>query len=623
MLSCSLLAIMITALSGFSGPRFLHDGPDPLAHWILNSHNIEGNQLKARLGPNAQFTGSPKVDAGPPAESVSFDGGKFHGVVAEEFSLVKQYLPTKAMTVEAWVSIHEPEPWGGILGVIQDNGNDEKGWILGYDDKSFYFGLSTRGADDGNGKMSYLKGKSRYECNRLYHVVAVYDGQLMQLYVNGKLDSETKEQSGDILYPETAPLVIGAYRDQDEFNPLQGRIKEVALFDLAAKEKWVTKQFQNQAELTAHNSPVPAKKLEFAVKPFLQYGTESGMTVVWETTVETRGTLFWGEVSACRNQVAQESNGFIHEIRIEGLKPDTQYFYRVKSEAGNEAIDSEASTFQTACGKGRPIAFAVISDTQDNPVVAGKLSELAWAQRPQFVILPGDLVGSGRKKSDWVEEFFPSLNPLISRVPLYSVLGNHEENAEHYFNYMALPKPEYYYSFTYGDAEFFMIDSNRNVDPGSEQYKWLDQALSKSTATWKFASHHHPPFSSDEDDYGDLWKTNRGTQGDERIRQLVPLYEKHGVDIVWTGHIHSYERTWPLRRKRSVEVGGTIYMITGGGGGSLETPGPYRPFFQNIVRRGHHYVMVHINGETLELRSFDLDDRLFDTVKIQKSRASE
>ncbi len=60
-------------------------------------------------------------------------------------------------------------------------------------------------------------------------------------------------------------------------------------------------------------------------------------------------------------------------------------------------------------------------------------------------------------------------------------------------------------------------------------------------------------------------------------------------------------------------------MITGGGGGGLETPGPSRPFFQNNVRRGHHYVMVAINGNVLELKAFGLDDKLFDTMKIQKN----
>ncbi len=146
------------------------------------------------------------------------------------------------------------------------------------------------------------------------------------------------------------------------------------------------------------------------------------------------------------------------------------------------------------------------------------------------------------------------------------------------------------------------------------------RALAKSTATWKFVCHHHPPYSSDEDDFGNLWKTNKSTRGDLRVRELAQLYDKHGVDMVWNGHIHSYERTWPLKADEVVEHNGTIYMITGGGGGHLETAGPFKPGFQNNVRHGHHYCIVAINGKVLEFKAFTLDDRLFDYMKIEKGR---
>ena len=68
----------------------------------------------------------------------------------------------------------------------------------------------------------------------------------------------------------------------------------------------------------------------------------------------------------------------------------------------------------------------------------------------------------------------------------------------------------------------------------------------------------------------------------------------------------------------SLDGRGTIYMITGGGGGGLETPGPYRPYFQHTVRRGHHYTMVMINGKQLQLKAYDLQDQLFDTVQLEK-----
>ena len=162
-----------------------------------------------------------------------------------------------------------------------------------------------------------------------------------------------------------------------------------------------------------------------------------------------------------------------------------------------------------------------------------------------------------------------------------------------------------------------MVDSNRNVGPGSEQYVWLKKRLASSKAKWKFVSYHHPSYTSDENDYGDMW-SGPSTHGDLRIRALMPLFDQYGVDIVWNGHIHSYERTWPLKGGKVVETGGTIYMITGGGGGGLETPGPVRAWFQTNVRGGPHWCYIAVNGGTLELKAFDLEGRLFDVLTLRK-----
>lgn len=598
-----------------------HDGPDPIGHWQFQSKAVEQQRLKARIGPDAEFTVEPKVLSDEFGDSVHFGGTKQFAAISNSIGAPQRFLPKQDMTVSAWVAIEEGVEWGGILGMLQDNGGAERGWILGYSMEQFYFGLASEGGNDaqGDGRLTYLKGKTRFEAGRYYHVAAVYDGQTMQLFVNGKLDAESTEQSGPILYPETAPFVLGAYKDDDEFYPLRGRLRDVALYDLAAKAEWVSQEFDHHRQLVKLASFVKPKAFEWEVRPFLQYGTQTGMTVVWRTTTESSGKLYWGETAECEQVIESAQRGFIHQVRIEELSPETQYFYRVETSAGeDETLVADTRTFQTAVQAETPFAFAVISDTQGNPGVSGPIAEMAWAGRPNFVLHPGDLVSTGNNARHWTDHFFSSMEPLISRVPLFPVLGNHEQNSQNYFDYMALPDPEYYYQFTYGNTDFFMLDTNRNVDPGSEQYVWIDKALADSKATWKIVCHHHPPYSSDENDYGNLWKTNKGTRGDLRVRQLVKLYEQHGVDIVWTGHIHSYERTWPVREGRAVNEGGTIYMVTGGGGGGLETPGPFRPFFQNNVRRGHHYNMVYVNGSVIELKAFDLEGTLFDYTKIEK-----
>ncbi len=611
---CLLLLTNITA-------TFAHDGPDPISHWDFSSKNIKGSALMARLGPDGQFSHPPQLYKDEAGEMAIFDGRAMECVIAGNFLTLKDTLPTKDFTVSAWVSITKPEEWGSIIGVVQDNAEFEKGWLVGYDQNNFYFGLSTKGADDGDGAMTYLKGQTKYELGMIYHVVAVYDGETMQLYVNGKLDGSSKAQSDEILYPESAPYVIGCYHDENEFHPMHGRIKEIALYDLAAKEKWIREEFEHQSSLTKLAAVDFRTEHKFIVKPYLQYGTRESMTVCWRNSGEFAGIVRWGETANCENESPTGTKAEFQQVKLEGLKPETQYFYMVETKDADEnPIASEVSTFQTASNPETPFSFAVISDTQHNPSVSGPIAEMAWAKRPNFMLHAGDLVDKGKMSDDWIDEFFASMHPLISRVPFYPVLGNHEQNAKNYFDYMALPDPEYYYQFSYGNTDFFMIDSNRKVDAESEQYKWLDEALAKSKATWKFVCHHHPPYSSDENDYGDLWKTNKSTRGDTRVRALVPLYDKHNVDIVWNGHIHSYERTWPLKENQATDKNGTIYMITGGGGGGLETPGPFKPFFQNNVQRGHHYLLVAINGGTLELKSYDFEDRLFDTLQIDKTK---
>ncbi len=612
------LLIISFFLGSQSVPTHAHEGPDPLSHWYVQSRYIKDKVLESRLGPNGQVIHTPRFVPDSSGDSLIFEGRNAQTILAKNKQEALPFLPKRAMTISAWFSIDTPQDWGGILGFLQDNGDHEKGWTLGYDQSNFYFALATTGVDDGDGFMTYFKSKTKYKVGKLYHVVAVFDGKTTELYVNGINDFSSDAQHGDILYPDEAIYTLGAYQDTNEFYPHHGRIREVKVYDHAAQAEWVAQEFAHHRMLASEEANPQEPFFELLVAPYLQYATETSMTVMWDTSATATSVVHYGETDACSKSVERNPSR-IHEVAIQDLKPNTQYFYRVESETpGGKRYESETATFRTAVDENTPYAFAVISDTQGNPDVSGQIANLAWQQRPSFVVHSGDLVSTGSDHNHWLSHFFPGMRPLINHVPFYPVLGNHEQNADHYYNYVSLPAPEYYYTFRYGNCQFFMLDTNQKVAPESEQYLWLDNALANSTAKWKFVCHHHPPYSSDENDYGKLWKTNQGTHGDLRARQLVPLYEKHGVDIVWNGHIHSYERTWRIRKGRAVEEGAPFYMITGGGGGGLETPAPTRPFFQNNVRRGHHYVMVHINGGTLELKSYTLNDRLFDHLKIKK-----
>lgn len=364
----------------------------------------------------------------------------------------------------------------------------------------------------------------------------------------------------------------------------------------------------------------------FLIKPYLQWSTKQSMTVLWETTSEATSVVEFGEAlpKAKEPNLSQKvdltDESLMHEVVLDNLKVETKYVYRVRSKfkSGKEIV-SPVSTFKTTVNDDSAFMFAFIGDTQQNdrtPWAWKKVAERVFAERPSFVVNAGDIVDVGSIKDQWVNEFFAPGNIVMSRYPMFTVIGNHEQDDDYYYQYMANPAPEYFYKFTYGNADFFMIDSNKDVSEGSEQYDWLEWQLARSTAKWKFVVHHHPPYSSEENDQGDTY-IGASTYTTKTIN-LVPLYEQYGVDFCLFGHTHVYERTWPILENRVNLKNGVVYINSGGAGGGLEDFDPTRSWFTQELQTGHHYTTFAIFDNTLVFKAIDHEGRLFDTFQMEK-----
>lgn len=362
----------------------------------------------------------------------------------------------------------------------------------------------------------------------------------------------------------------------------------------------------------------------FRVAPYLQFGTKHSMAILWETEEPATTRVEFGK-SRLGDELANLSQSkelpgmeMMHEVVLENLEPETKYFWRVISEfESGERLISEPSTFRTNVNDSTAFSFLLYGDSQTDTTAWGKVARLGWSERPNFAVLAGDLVDRGGNIDDWLVEFFPPANALMRRIPIYTALGNHEDDHPNYYRYMHNPPPEYYYTFTYGNAQFFVVDTNKPVTEGSEQYIWLEQELAKSTAPWKFVMHHHPPYSSEENDHGNSWtgSTSYGTHA----RNLVPLYEEYGVDFCLFGHVHMYERTWPLLKGEVNQKNGVIYINSGGAGGGLEDFAPTRSWFTAKVRSVHHYGYFMIHDNTVQFQAIDENGRLFDTLQLTKT----
>lgn len=374
-----------------------------------------------------------------------------------------------------------------------------------------------------------------------------------------------------------------------------------------------------RAAPTPAPQPPPADSgLRFVVGPYLQYATRTSVVVMAETDAPTTCVVEYGTAAPPDRSAAAAEPATLHELRIDGLAPRTKYFYRVTGTAADgRRVVSPLLTFTTAVEPADAFGFAVIGDTQKNPAMTGRLAKFMWDRRPHFVLHLGDVVDNGPDPGEWTDELFGPCRELFARVPVYPCIGNHERNHANYYKYFSLPKPEYYYSFRYGNAEFFSLDTNKPVGPGTEQYRWLDAALAKSAATWKVCFHHHPCYTSDSDDYGNTW-TGTSRLGDTNARQLVTLYEKHKVDLALNGHIHVYERTWPVRGGDVDPKAGVTYVTSGGGGGRLEDVQPTPAFFKNQGRVDYHYCYVTVFGGRLDFKAFDRDNHLFDQFSLRK-----
>ena len=211
-----------------------------IGYWSFDKDTVKGNTVEDLWGDqNAEMIGKIQIVQGKFGEAVQLGGGAGARVQMTD-DIKKAKLPTEGMTVELWAWDEQFIEWGGYIVAVQDNGAFEKGWLLGTRWKAFSFALSSDGADDGDGLLTYLNSVNTYDVNEWHHVVGTYDGEEMKIYIDGKLEGTSGVQSGPINYPDRVFFSIGAYKDDNEDFVHKGMLDEVRLYDRALSEEEVS-----------------------------------------------------------------------------------------------------------------------------------------------------------------------------------------------------------------------------------------------------------------------------------------------------------------------------------------------------------------------------------------------
>jgi len=331
--------------------------------------------------------------------------------------------------------------------------------------------------------------------------------------------------------------------------------------------------------------------------PYLQQVTSDSIVIMWETDVAADSRVDFGGTF-----VEDGTPVTIHEVQLTGLAADTVYSYTVTSGATTSPI----STFGTTPDVSRSFRFVAYGDTRSQPAEHASVIAAIIDSAPEIVIHTGDLVTDGTNYSLWEAEFFSPAYDLMINTPLLAVLGNHENNASWFYDLFSLPNNEQWFAFTYGNVRFIGLNTCTDYTTGSSQYSWLAaelQSAEYTSATWHVVYFHHPPYTATSS-HGD----------DANVKQyLVPLFEQNGVDVVFNGHSHAYERYFN---------NGIYYIVTGGGGAPLaglvaDTQPPIRQWGESVYH--HCTIDVDVPGQSLAMSARYNSGTAFDTITITKT----
>ena len=262
---------------------------------------------------------------------------------------------------------------------------------------------------------------------------------------------------------------------------------------------------------------------------------------------------------------------------------------------------SAAETAETSLPlKSGSVRFAVIGDSGTGGQAQYDVAEqmIAFHQKTDFnfVIMLGDNIYGGHSARDFVRKFETPYHPLLDAgVKFYASLGNHDDpNSERLYKPFNM-NGERYYTFKKGDVQFFALDSNY-MDPA--QLSWLEQNLQGSKAKWKICYFHHPLFSDGK---------HHGADVDLRS-QLLPLFERYGVNAVFSGHEHVYERVKPEN--------GIYFFVIGNSGQLMRNDFHTTKDLESSFDQDRGFMVVEIAGDELYYQYISRTGQTIDSASV-------
>ena len=253
------------------------------------------------------------------------------------------------------------------------------------------------------------------------------------------------------------------------------------------------------------------------------------------------------------------------------------------------------------------VRFAAIGDTGTGGKGQQQVADMMiryWQVFPfEFVLMMGDNMYGGESPKDFVEKFSGVYKPLLdNKVKFYAALGNHDLALQANYEHFNMNGKEYY-RFKKGNVAFYALNSTY-MD--QKQVKWLQEQLALDTSEWKVCFLHHAPYSS-----------AKSHGSDQELRKVVePIFVRHGVNLVLTGHDHVYERIKPQNG---------IYYFVSGAAGKLRKGDIKRssPLTDKAFDTDLHFMLFEVVDDQLYFQTISRTGETIDTGVLARQKVKK
>ena len=403
------------------------------------------------------------------------------------------------------------------------------------------------------------------------------------------------------------------------YTPLQD-ITSAALPVLHAGDNVLAIAVYNNSGTSSDMVLVPQLSINTNITrgPYLQQGTPDSVTVRWRTATATDSRVRFGNAQG--NLTSSVDDAVVtteHEAKLTGLTADTSYYYSVGSTSEVFAGDDPEHFFLTSppAGMTKPTRLWVLGDSgtadANAQAVASAYNNFTGTTHTDLWLMLGDNAYNDGTDSQYQAAVFDMYPGMLRKSVLWPTLGNHDgisaDSATQtgpYYDIFTLPTngeagglasgTEAYYSFDYGNIHFICLDSHEtDRSVGGAMMSWLMQDLADTTQEWIIAFWHHPPYSKGSHD------SDTELQLIQMRENALPILEAAGVDLVLSGHSHSYERSYLLDGHHGISTTLMPGMQLDIGDGQSDGDGAYKAVYNEAnPYKGTVYTTAGSSGKT-------------------------